>query len=84
VLIANNGDLLMDTTDTTADARRTYTIAEFCQKYQVGRNSFYNEVSAGRLKVVRVGRRVLVRVDDAETWLAALVPGKSSLGSKLP
>jgi excisionase family DNA binding protein len=51
---------------------RALTIEEFCAKFGVGRTTAYREISAGRLKMVKVGKRSLVRIDDAEQWLAVL------------
>jgi hypothetical protein len=51
-----------------ADDRRTHTIAEFCRRYSVGRTLAYAEMKAGRLRFCKVGRRTLIRVDDAEAW----------------
>jgi excisionase family DNA binding protein len=52
--------------------QRAYSIKEFCCRYNVGRTKVYKEIAAGRLHAVKVGRRTLIRKDDAEAWLAAL------------
>ncbi|MEP9349185.1 helix-turn-helix domain-containing protein [Xanthobacter sp. KR7-225] len=53
-------------------ARAAYTLETFCTVFGVGRTKLYDEINAGRLKAVRVGRRVLIRATDADAWLAAL------------
>jgi excisionase family DNA binding protein len=72
-----------DRTIGTADSRgndagsallspRAFAIREFCQRYSVGRTRAYQEIAAGRLRAVKVGRRTLIAHDAAEAWLAAL------------
>jgi excisionase family DNA binding protein len=53
-------------------SRRAFPIFEFCRRYGVGRTSAYQEIAAGRLRAVKVGRRTLISHDAAEAWLAAL------------
>jgi excisionase family DNA binding protein len=61
----------METTNMSSE-KRAYQIEEFCEAYGVGKSKFHEEVAAGRLKVVRIGRRVLVTADDADAWLKSL------------
>ena len=35
----------------------------------LGRSTIYNEIAAGRLRAVRIGRAVRVRRDDLDRWL---------------
>jgi predicted DNA-binding transcriptional regulator AlpA len=65
------------------EARRVFTIAEFLQRYGIGRSRFYEEVAAGRLPLRKLGKKSLVAIDDAEKWLASL-PIVSSRSRKLP
>ena len=51
---------------------RAFAIREFCLRYSVGRTHAYEEIAAGRLRAVKVGRRTLITHDAAEAWLAAL------------
>jgi excisionase family DNA binding protein len=41
--------------------RRAFSISEFCSLYAVGRTKAYAEISSGRLRAVKVGRRTNVR-----------------------
>jgi excisionase family DNA binding protein len=52
---------------------RAFNIGEFCRRYGIGRTTAYAEVKAGRLALLKVGRRSLVTHDDAERWLRNLV-----------
>ena len=51
---------------------RAFAIREFCLRYGIGRTHAYQEIAAGRLRAVKVGRRTLISHDAAEAWLAAL------------
>jgi hypothetical protein len=52
--------------------RRAFSIAAFCEHYGIGRTSAYEEITAGRLQVVKAGKRTLVPADAAESWLRSL------------
>jgi len=51
---------------------RAYTMAEYCQRYKVGRTKAYQEINAGRLKAVKVGSKTIIRADDAASTLVGL------------
>jgi excisionase family DNA binding protein len=53
-------------------SRRAFPVCEFCLRYDIGRTKAYQEIAAGRLRAVKVGRRTLIPHDAAEAWLAAL------------
>ena len=53
-------------------SRRAFPIREFCVRYGIGRTHAYQQIAAGRLRAVKVGRRTLIPHDAAEAWLAAL------------
>ncbi len=63
--------------------KRAFPLSEFCSLYAVGRTTAYGEISSGRLRVVKLGRRTLVTEDDAEAWLAAL-PASASKSEGSP
>jgi excisionase family DNA binding protein len=46
-----------------------YDIKSFCKAYSISRSSAYVEISEGRLKIVKVGRRTLIRREAAKSWL---------------
>ena len=56
----------------TPHSRRAFSVTEFCLGYGIGRTIAYQEIAAGRLRAVKVGRRTLITRDAAEGWLAAL------------
>jgi hypothetical protein len=51
--------------------KRAFSIAAFCERYDIGRTSAYEEIAAGRLQVVKAGKRTLAPA-DAESWLRSL------------
>ena len=48
------------------------TLKEFASVYSISRASIYREVTAGRLRFVKIGKRSLIDTEDAEQWRAAL------------
>ena len=48
------------------------TVADFCERYSIGKTSFYREVNAGRLKTRKFGTATRIARADAEAWAAAL------------
>lgn len=55
--------------------RAAFTVKEFLLSFGIGRNLFYHEVKAGRLKIKKAGRRTLVLAGDARAWADALPEG---------
>lgn len=49
-----------------------YLIPEFCRIYVISRTSLYREVQAGRLKLLKRGRRSLIERSEAERWFASI------------
>jgi hypothetical protein len=49
-----------------------FEIMEFCGWARVSRTVAFKEIARGRLKVVKVGRKSLVTLDAARSWLASL------------
>jgi len=52
--------------------QRALSIGEFVQRYGVGRTTAYQEISSGRLRARKIGKRTIISVDDAEEWLHRL------------
>jgi excisionase family DNA binding protein len=47
-------------------------IDEFCAEYRVGRSTVYEQINAGRLPAVKVGRRTLIPRSGARDWFQSL------------
>jgi excisionase family DNA binding protein len=52
------------------------TIPEAVEASGFSRSSIYEEISAGRLRAVKRGRRVAILTDDFRTWLGNLPEAK--------
>jgi len=58
--------------------KRAFSLNEFCNRYGIGRTTAYEEIKAGRLQVVKAGKRSLVPADAAESWLQNLPSARST------
>lgn len=56
--------------------KKAYSVNEFCETYSIGRTLTYEEISAGRLPVRKLGRRTLILLVDAEKWAQSLPKSK--------
>lgn len=54
------------------DAPLAYDIPGASKESKVGRSKIFEEISAGRLKARKVGRRTIILRDDLVAWLSAL------------
>jgi excisionase family DNA binding protein len=54
-----------------------HRIPEAATRLGIGRTKLLEEVAAGHLKVVRVGRRVLVTEDELRRYVAGLEAARS-------
>jgi excisionase family DNA binding protein len=53
-------------------SRVSLSVAEFCAAAGIGRSFFYQEVKAGRIMVLKAGRRTLVPTTELNNWLERL------------
>ena len=47
-------------------------VSEVCTRYSIGRTTLYREVTAGRLKLRKMGTATRIAREDVEAWMAAL------------
>jgi excisionase family DNA binding protein len=52
--------------------RQAFSVFEFCARYGIARQTFYDEVGRGRLRAHKIGKRNLILKSDAERWAASL------------
>jgi excisionase family DNA binding protein len=52
--------------------RQAFSVREFCARYGIARQTFYDEVGRGRLLAHKIGKRNLILKTDAERWAASL------------
>jgi excisionase family DNA binding protein len=50
------------------------SVEDFCRAYSVGKTTAYEEISSGRLRAVKAGRRTLIPDQAAIDWLKSLEP----------
>lgn len=55
--------------DRASETVELFTIQEVISRCRLGRTLLYEEIGAGRLRVVRFGRAVRVRSDDLTAWI---------------
>lgn len=48
------------------------TVREFQDRFRIGKTTFYREVAAGRLTVLKIGRSTRISSASAAAWLSAL------------
>ncbi len=51
---------------------RLLTVQEFLALAKIGHSTFYREVSAGRLRVTKIGTATRIAMADAQAWLESL------------
>jgi excisionase family DNA binding protein len=54
------------------DEPLAYTSAAACEKASLSRPALQKEINAGRLRVRRFGRKVLIEVDELRRFIASL------------
>ena len=47
------------------------TISELCAWARIGRTKVYEEIAAGALHAIKIGRRTFITTDAARAWLAS-------------
>jgi excisionase family DNA binding protein len=52
--------------------REAFAVREFCARYGICRQTFYDEVHRGRLRAVKLGKKTLVLRADADAWVATM------------
>jgi excisionase family DNA binding protein len=64
----------MTMTTTTIPPRLigAFTLKDFCDAYRVCREKAYQQIRAGRLRAVKLGRKTLILRADADAWAASL------------
>ncbi len=56
--------------------RGAFSVDEFCRWASIGRSLFYQEVKSGRIKLRKIGRKSVVIMPDAMSWLKDLPVAK--------
>ena len=56
----------------TPPPKLALTVNDFCAACSIGRSTFYEEVKAGRIRVLKAGKRTLIATAEAQRWLDRL------------
>ena len=54
------------------ESAKAYRVSEFCRQYVISKASFYREVAANRLHIIKRGRTTLITRAEAERWFEIL------------
>jgi excisionase family DNA binding protein len=52
--------------------QRAMNIHQFCERYNLGRTTAYEQIKLGRLRALKCGKRTIITEDHAEEWLRSL------------
>jgi excisionase family DNA binding protein len=52
--------------------REAFAVSEFCERFGICRETFYQEVRRGRLRAVKLGAKTIVLKSDADVWVATM------------
>jgi excisionase family DNA binding protein len=55
-----------------ANSKVVFSVDEFRERYGVGKTTIYEEIRAGRLMAMKVGRRTIITEEDGKNWLRSL------------
>jgi excisionase family DNA binding protein len=64
--------LLDRDTELYAERRRLYTVPQVVYQTSFSRSLIYNEIAAGRLKSVKLGRAIRIPAEALDAWIASL------------
>ena len=52
--------------------REAFAVREFCARYGICRQTFYDEIKRGRIKAKKLGKKTVILRADAEAWATSL------------
>ena len=52
--------------------KEALAVREFCARYGICRQTFYDEVKRGRIRAVKLGKKTIILRADAEAWAKSL------------
>jgi hypothetical protein len=63
---------------TDLSRREAFAVREFCERYGICRETFYQEVRRGRLRALKLGAKTIVLKTDADACLQPCRPSNSA------
>jgi excisionase family DNA binding protein len=61
--------------------RRAHSRREFCARWGISTFKLEDEIKSGRLRAIKLGKKVLIPVEAEEAWAAAL-PSANAVGAQ--
>jgi excisionase family DNA binding protein len=52
--------------------REAFSVREFCARYGICKQTFYDEIHRGRITAKKLGKKTVILRADAEAWAKAL------------
>jgi excisionase family DNA binding protein len=52
--------------------KQAFAVREFCARYGICRQTFYDEVKRGRIRAKKLGKKTVILRSDAENWASSL------------
>jgi excisionase family DNA binding protein len=52
--------------------QEAFSVREFCERFGICRQTFYNQAKHGHIKARKLGRKTVILRSDAEAWLESL------------
>jgi hypothetical protein len=52
--------------------RRSLSLREFYTRQSISRSTALKEIERGRLKAKKVGKKLIITIEDEDNWLASL------------
>jgi excisionase family DNA binding protein len=54
------------------DNRKALSVREFCARYGICKQTFYDEIHRGRITAKKLGKKTVILRTDADAWAASL------------
>jgi len=67
ISVSQDGETNMD-----FSTREAFAVREFCARYGICRQTFYDELKRGRIKAKKLGKKTVILRSDAENWASSL------------
>jgi excisionase family DNA binding protein len=54
------------------DNREAFSVREFCARYGICKQTFYDEIHRGRISAKKLGKKTVILRTDADAWAKSL------------
>jgi hypothetical protein len=56
--------------------KEIYRVKDFCEHFSIPRSSLYLEIAAGRIRILKCGRKTFITHDEGKRWIKTITPYK--------